>query len=336
MSDAATAAPSTSSAPTGATPSPASGLGSPAASSATSAPVGGGSSPTRGADGKFLPKAGDVTATQPPAPVGETSAQAEKRRLKFKANGRDVELDEDEVIRRLQIGEGTKAKFTELDQQRKEFEARLAMAKEDPREYLRSLGMSPEELAFSWLNEHVTQQEMSPEQKRALDLDAREAKIRESEAARQAEAAEAEQKQAMAQLLPIIQEHGPKALEAAGLPMIPAVVDAFHGYMQAAAEAMGGITPEGIKYAADAAKQDATELHAALTKSLDGAALVAFLGPEVADKLRRHDLKVFHEKRAASKGVATPAPRMPAQEPKPTAPKYITEAEWRRSQKGMK
>lgn len=327
---AAPAAPAPSTTTPGTTPTTAP-PAAPATSGATPSPAAGGNSAPRGPDGKFLPRAGDAGATAPPS---ETPAQAVARALRYKANGRDVEISEEEAIRRLQIGDGAKAKFTELDRREKELEARIQAMKEKPWELFETHGLDADELAFQRLQARITKEEMSPEQRRAAELDVREAKLKADEDARTAAAADAEQKAAIAQFLPIIQEHAPKALEAAGLPMIPAVYDSFHGYMRDAVEAMGGITPEAIRYAAEAAKQDATELHGAMTSGLKGKALADFLGPDVANELRRYDLQVFHEKRKAG-GAPAPA-KMPAPEPQPAPKRFLTEAEWRAKLKAAK
>lgn len=333
-----TAAPSPSSSPstsTPAAPAPASTAATTtpsAASGATKPAAAGGSSPARGPDGKFLPRSGEPAAETPNQDgPPETAAQ---RRIRLKVDGREEEFDEERVKAFAEMGLAGKKRFTELDQQRKEFEAgrkELAEA-ETPEQFLAAaekIGMPKDRalsLAYQLLSSTVSEQEMTPEQRAQAEF-RREREAFEAEKRQQAESAAAEeQKQHETQYLTILNEHAQKALEAVGLPMVGPAADAFAGHLREAVEAMG-LTPESIRYAAEAARDDLRETHRALTSSLKGRALVDFLGPEVEAEMRRYAIEQWKASRAQQ---GTPPPsKLPAPEPKPAGPRFLSERELR-------
>lgn len=275
--------------------------------------------PAKPADPKAKPGPG---AAKPPAEL----TPAEKRRFKVKHRGADVEVDEDQAPELIQLGLGAKAKFTELDQEKKAFEAARAKAKEDVDEYLKSIGHDPEKWAYERLNRIVEQEAATPEQKEAKRLDSERKKLEGEKKAWEDQRAEEKHNEEQLHTLSILKEHLPKALEEAGLPQggraLQAVVEELK-VLEAAGEP---ITPEAIARATKVAAKERREDLVAFTKELKGKALVDFLGKEVADEVRRHDLEEWRKRQG---GSATPEPKV---EPAPTPEKrtWVSEAELNR------
>lgn len=286
--------------------------------------------------GQFAPAqaAGGGDAVGDPPQPGETQAQADQRRtFRVKVNGQEMELDEEAARTELEIGLGAKARFTELDQQRREFYGHIEQARQDPVGLLQYLGFDPEQFAVQYLNGVVQQGQMTPEQRahfqREQQLQQREMALQQEEQRRQQAQWEAEQ----AQVLDMLREQAPAQLANVGLPadtglalLMPHLRDA---------EAAGlPITPEVVARAAYMARQDMDTGVVRVLQGLSGEELVQTLGPRVLTELRRYDLKMAKERKG--QGGQPPAPRASAP-PAPERTRPLTEAEWRekRKQRGL-
>lgn len=334
MSDTATAAPS--SAPTPAAPTPAA-TPAPASSSATAAPsVGSTNGVAAGVvrdpvTGRYTRP--DGTPVPDPGVGGATLTQAEKRKLKFRANGEEIEIDEDRAAQELAISYGAKKKFTELDQREKAFEAarQKLLRPESFWQGVSELGLTDEqahELAYGRLSGFVEEQNLTPEQKqlrhRQMELEAREAKIREAEEAREAQ----EQDRRTEATLRLLTKEVPARLDAAGLPKDGAIIAMVTQHLRDAEAAGMELSPETVARAVDLANEDLASNLVRIANTLSPEQ-AAKRFPDLARKLRQYDLEQLRARRGQ---VAAP-PKQPESPPEPAKSKFLTPSEWRELQK---
>lgn len=304
----------------------------PAPGSMSSAPgkVAPGKPPANGADKGLQTPAKPPDPKAPAAKPTEEMTPAEKRRFKVKHKGKDVEVDEDEALELIQIGLGGKSKFTELDQEKKAFEAAKQKAKEDLDEHLKSLGIDPEKWAYERLNRLVEAEQATPEQKEAARLKAEREKLEAEKKAWEKEQTEKKSQEEQLQTLAVLKEHLPKAFEEMGLPLGGRAMQAVVDELRVVEAAGQPITPEAIRRAAKVAREERQEDLVTFTKELKGKALVDFLGKEVADELRRYDLEEWRRRQGEPR---EPKPEL-KEKPKPEK-HYTTPAEYARWLKGQ-
>ncbi len=286
----------------------------------------------RGPDGKFVS----------PSPKPAESPAQKARRLQVTAADKtyDFDLDNDEDLQRLrdaaEFGIPGKRRFTELDRKEKEFQARLAKFKDDPEARLamfKDSGVDPRAWAEDLIIRHAEESSLTPEQKRAKELDAREAKLKSDETERATQAQQAEVARHKEETWKMLSEVVPSAIEAAGLgeagKVPPKVLESLTANLREMAAAGKPLTPESIQRAAKAVREEATEMFASVAKGLTGKRLVGVLGPDVVKELRRYDLEQWD---AGRKTQAAP-PTERVEIPRP-AKKMISERELRDILKG--
>lgn len=95
----------------------------------------------------------------------EKKAKAEaKKKWKLKVAGKDVEADEEELIKRAQMGYSADQKWQEAAQMRKQMESFIGLLQSDPSEALAQLGMNVDELAERHIQRRIEEMQKSPEQ----------------------------------------------------------------------------------------------------------------------------------------------------------------------------
>jgi hypothetical protein len=273
----------------------------------------------RGADGKFT---GGTTGTpQPPV------EPAPKRTIRFKApGGEDMELDEERAAAELSMGLGFKKKFTEFDQQKKQFEQLVAQAKQNPDALLKHLGMDPDEWAEqrAWqrIRAQRDEESLTPEQRAERALAGEREKFERERQEWQQQLDRHEQDQHVKQVVPLLQQHIPAALEQVGLPHSGMALERMRSYLSDANEAGQPLTPALIQFAAQSAREEIGEAAKGLVADMSAPQIISFFGEDVANKIRAHDLEQFEK----AHGGGQPAQ---AQQPAPRAetPKYLTDAQ---------
>lgn len=286
------------SAPAASAPSaaPASSSPSPSASATKSAP------PTPSASSS-APATGTQEARTNAAADGlnasnQSAAEAAKeaaRKLKLKINGREMELEEPEVIRRAQLASAADEKFREAAEMRKQAEQFFQTLLSDPKSVL----LHPElrdkinfrQLAEEFLGSELKRELMSPEERELQEL--REWRKQQQE---QAENAKREQMtKAQREEMTRLQQQAAKKydqeitdiLSVSQLPKNPYTV-------KRVAELLHGALSKGyeldVQTAVDMVRESYMSDVQALVGGLDGEALVRVLGDEITKKLRKHDL----------------------------------------------
>lgn len=331
MSDVATPSPATSG---GAAPAPA------ASTTGTN-----GAAPGTSQTPAPTPGAGERPAEGAPPVGGETKAQAQARRMVTKHYGKEREwdLDNAEHLRELQvlaeIGGSGREKFHEAQKMREEAEAERALLKKDPWALLEKHGLNPDELAeqrvLALLERQQKLAQMTPEDQARSHVQTERQKLQEEKEAFERQQHESARDRETERILPIFTENVPKALKAVGLadakgaPIGPAV-DMLNKYLGDVLASGKPIGAEDIEWAAKATRQDAGQMLQGMTASLEGQALVDFLGKEVANKLRQWDVSEFKRRRNEQN-----APPKPPENPVPKEPErgYMTPQEYERKLK---
>ena len=272
------------------------------------------SAPVSSAPVSSAPVTGDVAAPSSITP-GQNAAPvspAEVRKMKLKIDNADVEMSESEVIALAQKGRGADRKFQEAAQLRKEAEQTAAYLKANPREALAKLGIDVRKFSEDTLMEILTQEQMSPEQRKAQDM---EKKLRGYEKAEKDAKDTRDRQEAEAlegQHMKTFDEMFVKALGESGLPKTQYTVKRM-------AELQLVNIRKGLNLdAAQLAKlvrEDYMSEQKALYGAADGDALMELLGPEIVKKLSKAQIKKL---KSAAPTYSKPTPNREPSSGEPT------------------
>lgn len=332
-------APSSASAPS--TPSTSSPSPSSASSSSPKAP----SSPSASA-APDAPKAssggGDPGAPKvaPGAPEPEAKTVAavkeEIRKLKLKVNGREMEMDEPEVIRRAQLSSAADEKFQQASEMRKEAEQFFELLRTNPKEILLHPEIAKQinfrALAEEYLGGELTREMMDPKDLELQDL--REFKRKQdedrtnAETATKSKAQQEEMFQHQQRAAKQIDQQLTEVLAKADLPKDPEVVKRVAELMYQAGQKGYELDAQT---AVDIVRERSQNYLQTLTSKLEGESLVKFLGSDLVKKIRKHDLAQLKAQVSATQPAAladqsSGADRTPRQAPQE---KNFRPDEWR-------
>ncbi len=261
----------------------------------------------------------------------ETKAEAAKeaikeeiRRLKLKIDGKEEELPEDEVIRLAQLGKASNKRFEEAKAMRTQAEQFLAMLKKDPKSVLSDprIGIDLKKFAEQVVWEHIEEQSLSPEQKRARDVERELEKYKSQEEERKKTEAERQMQALHERYAADYDRKISTALASSGLPKTPATVKRMAEYLYSAVQNGYDLEPSDL---VEQVRKDYLDDIKQLFGQTEGDQLLAFLGEDVAKKLRSHDLK-----RLKATTGAVVKENKPQSSSKPeAAPKKLNGADWR-------
>lgn len=124
---------------------------------------------------KTLP--GDKTVIKPADPVDEViddviddpaaekkAIAEEKKKWKLKVGNRDVEADEDELVKRAQMGYSADEKWQEAAKLKKQIETVIHALHGNPLQTLAEMGLNVDELAEQHLRTRIAEMQKTPEQ----------------------------------------------------------------------------------------------------------------------------------------------------------------------------
>lgn len=174
-----------------------------------------------------------VEATaEAPAAVKEEKKAANKRKLKLKVDGQELEeefdLDnEEELIKQFQLAKVAQKRMQEHSTLKKQVEELAKVLKTSPEKVMKELGMDPEEWAINLLNKKIEDEAKSPEQKEREKLQQELEELR----SKQKEEDESRKKQEFERLQREYEEKYQNdimsALDTGGLPKTPYAVKKF-------------------------------------------------------------------------------------------------------------
>lgn len=264
------------------------------------------------------PKPGEGGA----APAGPAAAVAQKSvdeilkdGLEFKAKGRNVKVTTLEQLRHYaQKGFGSDVAFEERNKYEQELQS-LKGAFKDPkalRKLLADQGLNPVDLGTEWVYEQIEAEKLTPEQQKLRELETWKAE-------REKQDGEAKQKQAQAEEDKRVEAIKDRlsglyldALQTAGIPpdAAPWFVPRIAKLADQAIEADYDADPKAL---AEMAIQDFRQEQTAILGKLDGASLVAMLGDELVNRIRKHDLQRLRGDRQQPRPQTNPLTDPPRQ-----------------------
>jgi hypothetical protein len=124
---------------------------------------------------------------QTPDQKKKEEAAAAKRAYKLKVGGRDVEVDEAELLKRAQMGYSADQKWQEAAQMRKQMEGFVQLLQRDPEKALEQMGYDVDKMAEERLQKRILEMQKSPEQLEREKLQRELQEMKDRDAAREQE-----------------------------------------------------------------------------------------------------------------------------------------------------
>lgn len=107
----------------------------------------------------------DLPAEEAGSPAAKKKAEAAaKRAYKLKVNGKDVEVGEDELLKRAQMGYSADQKWQETAQMKRQMDALLHLFQTDPAKALAQMGHDVDKFSEDRIRAKIEEMQKSPEQ----------------------------------------------------------------------------------------------------------------------------------------------------------------------------
>lgn len=264
--------------------------------------------------GKEAPKVADPT--NPERQPGETKEQHQSRKLKLKFQGKEQELEEAEVVRLAQLGLLGRHKASE-NAQLKQREAEISrLIKDDPWGLLEKVGgHDRRKLAEELLADIIKTEGMTPEQKKAAEMEKRLAEYAEKERQDQERQSQERDQRVAEQMGRQMENDFIGAIKTSGLPASKTTMARMAFYMDQALREGLDVDPKDVVHLV---KADFEREARDLFSNLEPEALIAILGEGVAEKIRAH---------AVAKANVLPTVARPAVTP--VAPQKTEGGSWK-------
>lgn len=133
----------------------------------------------------------DTGEDLPPEEPAKMTA-AEKKAWKLKVAGKDVEVDEAELLKRAQMGYSADEKWQEAAKMRKQLENFVGLLQQDPATALEKMGFNVDEFAEKRIQQRIEEMKKSPEQ---LEKERIEKELNDLKSEREREKEEARQRE---------------------------------------------------------------------------------------------------------------------------------------------
>jgi hypothetical protein len=126
-------------------------------------------------------------------PAEKKKAEAAARKAyKLKVGGKDVEVDEAELLKRAQMGYSADEKWQEASRMRKQMEGFVQLMQRDPAKALEQMGFDVDKLAEERIQRRIEEMQKSPEQ---IEREKIQRELEELKAEREAERTEAQERE---------------------------------------------------------------------------------------------------------------------------------------------
>ncbi len=99
-----------------------------------------------------------------PAEAKKKAEAVAKRAYKLKVGGKDVEVDETELLKRAQMGYSADEKWQEAAKMRKQMDGFIQLLQRDPTKALEQMGYDVDKLAEERIQQRIIEMQKSPEQ----------------------------------------------------------------------------------------------------------------------------------------------------------------------------
>lgn len=286
------------------------------AAPAASAPAQGGE-PAKPAEGE-QPKAGADPKPQGAAPA----AGAVGKKKKYVVDGSEVEIDlsdEKSLDELVQRGLGANKRFKEAAKWRQHSELLVDLLRNNPMALLQKAaelsGKDLRKTVEDWLYEnHVKVEQMTPEQKKAWELEQQNKKLLEEKETREQTAKREQFEKAKATYSQNFERDIIKALQDGSLPKTPRTVNRMAEYMLQAMKAGARLSASDVApLVAQDIQTELSQVLALMTPEI----LVKFIGDGNLKRIREYELAQIK----AQGGVVQPATGEPSPQASAPAPK---------------
>lgn len=268
----------------------------------------------RQSNGQFKPK--DKSTNEEPERSAEAAkTEAERKIWKLKVDGQELDFDatdEEAVKRAVQKTHAADKRMHEAAMTRKQAEKFIDLLKTNPRAVLEhpGLGLDLKQLAEQVIWENLQQQAKTPEEREREAERAELEEYRKEKARREAETKEADREQLKEKYRQDWSKKFSEALDSARLPKTDWTVQRMAAYMrQALAKGHRHIQPADV---VEFVREDWRSAQREMFASLDGDDLIKTLGEDVAEKIRKAELRKFQ----ADSPRSDPAREEPAEQRK--------------------
>jgi hypothetical protein len=278
------------------------------------------SAPSENAQGSDVVENREAPKSEAPPPL--------KKKYKLKVDGEDVEEeidfnDEEGMRNRLQLARAAKKRMAEAQADKKKAFDIIQAFESDPQSMLKRMGPKGREIAEKYLLSQIEEEMLTPEQRELKTLKQENETFKQREAREKEEAAQKVAQQKEYEYAQNFQSTIIEAIEKAGLKKSPLLVKRMASLMAKNLEFGLELTADDL--AAEVKGEVSTDLKD-IVSSLDGDQLIALFGPEIANKIRKSDLKRLQEKQGlvfqnGKKSIESPAPKQGRD--------YMTLDEWR-------
>lgn len=230
-----------------------------------------------------------------------------------KVNGKSVRMSKNEVLNYASMSHAANSKFEEAAKLRKSVDKIISTAKDNPIQALMdpALGLTKEQIRVAveqWYHdEYVVNEALSPDQKRAKELEAKLKTYEQAEQEKIRQQQEAEELELTNKQREYLQNQIIEALDRSGLPKTKLIASRMAFYMR---QNMANGWEAPIDLIVKQVRNERQSLMQGEVGGLEGQDLIDYLGgDEVVNKIRKYDLQRLREQRASK----TPAFSAPSQ-----------------------
>ena len=228
------------------------------------------------------------------------------KKYKLKIEGQELEVDESELLKGYSMTKAANLRFEKAAEEKRRAEQERQEAiklrdamKANPFDVMKELGLDPRKVSEEFLIKQLEYEAMSPEAKKAMELEQKLKAYEEKEARVKAEAEEKAKKEEEETRAKEIAEMSQKiakdyevqfldALEASKLPKTAAMVAKIAEKMDIALS-QGYELP--VKHAVKLVEKDLIQYKKSLIEGMSADELAEFLGDEPIKKLRKRDVE---------------------------------------------
>lgn len=241
----------------------------------------------------------NVETTQAEVTPTPTPTAAQKEKFQYVIDGETVEeevdfSDKEALKKRFQLGHAAQKRMAEAKAAKAKAYEIVKAFEDDPANILERLGPKGREAAEKFLMKHIQNEMKSPEEREFEMTKAELAKYKEQEK----QAKEAEEKQKIsAQEAKYAQEFQATiiaALDKSQLPKTPYLVKRMAYIMSKNLELGLDLSPDELAAEVRAEQQGILQ---SISKDASAEQILAMLGPDVANKIRKYDLEKLKAKR---------------------------------------
>ncbi len=242
----------------------------------------------------------NVDASDAPEAVAAPTPQELKRKYKIKVDGEEVDEevdfnDEAGMVNRLQLARGAKKRMAEAVSARQKAMDIVKQFEADPESMLSRLGPKGKEIAESYLLKQIQDEMLTPEQKEMRDLKRENETFKQKEAREKAEAEMSVAEKKEFEYAQTFQKTIIDALQTSGLSKSPKMVMRMAEIMKRNLSLGLELTPADL--VSEVREEMLSEFKSVVGDS-DGEQLINMFGKELANKIRRADLKSLQERQS--------------------------------------